>query len=404
MGSKGRLPPSHVRLPPPGPALMHHPEHFGPGLHTLPGPMHFDVLPPEVLEQKLAAQHFEMQRLASENQRLAMTHSALRQELAGAQQELQRLQGHINAIKTDKEQQIKAAVEKISKMENDLQDAEHVNQELKQAQDEAQALVTSRKELMTKVQRLTEDLQKSHADSHQIPYLVTELESLRQELQHYRGTYEYERKVRNDHLESLQLMEKNYVSMSREMERLRAELANTEGRSGGAHSGTTGYKENDAFGRQTIGKNLYEDSYGVSKGREPAGGGTAHLGGMPGPTSAGLGYKAGHGPSYDMRRGEDDYSAARGAGYGTARGPSYDTQKGHPLYDARDPGYDTARGHPGFDAHSGGAGYDNASLFRGPGGAQITVSPGNAAPSGAPNRAGGAGYEASPRGANTGRR
>lgn len=42
-----------------------------------------------------------------------------------------------------------------------------------------------------------------------------------------RSTYDYERKLYNDHLESLQVMEKNYVSMAREMEKLRAELANT---------------------------------------------------------------------------------------------------------------------------------------------------------------------------------
>lgn len=41
-----------------------------------------------------------------------------------------------------------------------------------------------------------------------------------------RATYEYERKIFTDHYESLQLMEKNYISMVREVEKLRAELAN----------------------------------------------------------------------------------------------------------------------------------------------------------------------------------
>lgn len=43
---------------------------------------------------------------------------------------------------------------------------------------------------------------------------------------HCRATYDYERKLRIDHYESLQVMEKNYVSMVREVEKLRAELAN----------------------------------------------------------------------------------------------------------------------------------------------------------------------------------
>lgn len=41
-----------------------------------------------------------------------------------------------------------------------------------------------------------------------------------------RATYDYERKLRIDHYESLQVMEKNYVSMVREVEKLRAELTN----------------------------------------------------------------------------------------------------------------------------------------------------------------------------------
>lgn len=41
-----------------------------------------------------------------------------------------------------------------------------------------------------------------------------------------RATYDYEKKLYNDHLESLQLMEKNYFNMAREVEKLRGELMN----------------------------------------------------------------------------------------------------------------------------------------------------------------------------------
>lgn len=43
----------------------------------------------------------------------------------------------------------------------------------------------------------------------------------------HRATYEYEKKLYNDHLESLQVMEKNYMAMSSEVEKLRAELTNS---------------------------------------------------------------------------------------------------------------------------------------------------------------------------------
>lgn len=41
---------------------------------------------------------------------------------------------------------------------------------------------------------------------------------------HCRATYDFERKLRIDHYESLQVMERNYISMVREVEKLRAEL------------------------------------------------------------------------------------------------------------------------------------------------------------------------------------
>ncbi|KAJ0962253.1 hypothetical protein J5N97_030081 [Dioscorea zingiberensis] len=57
--------------------------------------------PPEVLEQKLAAQYIEMERLATENQRIAATHSTLRKQLASTQLESHRLQIHMNVVNVD---------------------------------------------------------------------------------------------------------------------------------------------------------------------------------------------------------------------------------------------------------------------------------------------------------------
>ncbi|MBA0618490.1 hypothetical protein Godav_027829 [Gossypium davidsonii] len=49
------------------------------------------------MEQKLTAQHVELQRLGTENQRTAATNRTLRQELAAAQHELQILHAQIGA-------------------------------------------------------------------------------------------------------------------------------------------------------------------------------------------------------------------------------------------------------------------------------------------------------------------
>lgn len=44
-----------------------------------------------LMEQKVTTQHSEIQKLLTENQQIAVTHVALRQELAAAQQEIQRM-------------------------------------------------------------------------------------------------------------------------------------------------------------------------------------------------------------------------------------------------------------------------------------------------------------------------
>ncbi|KAJ6840831.1 protein FLX-like 2 [Iris pallida] len=121
--------------------------------------------------------------------------NVLRQKLAAAQHELQRLQKHMGAIKTEQEQHLRGLLDKISKKEADLQASEAVKQELQQAHIEAQSLITGRQEQISKVQQLTEDMQRSHGDVQIIPSLMSELDGLRQEYQHRRAIYDYERKL-----------------------------------------------------------------------------------------------------------------------------------------------------------------------------------------------------------------
>ncbi|XP_009373710.2 LOW QUALITY PROTEIN: protein FLX-like 2 [Pyrus x bretschneideri] len=415
MGSKGRIPPAHMRRPLSGP------DPFGPGMRPPHGAYPpFDMLPPpQVMEQKLAAQHVEMQRLVVENQRLAATHGNLRQELAGAQHELQILHAQIGAIKSEREQQMSSLVDSIAKMEADLKSAEPVKAELQNSRAEAQSLVVSRQELITKVQQLGQDLQRTHADVQQIPALVAQLDGLRQEYQLCRDTYDYEKRLYSSHLESLQVMEKNYVTMAREVEKLRAELlnnSNVDRRTGAPYYGTPGNNENEATG-QAMGQNAFEDSYGVQQGRVPfppataacavaAGAGGAAATGTPplvgaqsGPLAR-TGYDAPRGPGYDPSGGPA-HDAQRGPAYDSQRGPAYDPQRG-PAYDAQRPGYDVQRpGYevqrvPGYDPTRG-VNYDTQSRAAG-GGPQGHMPTGNVHYGSAttPPARGGSGYEAPP--------
>ncbi|XP_010942221.1 protein FLX-like 2 isoform X2 [Elaeis guineensis] len=413
MGSKGRIPPPYLRRPLPSPGILH-PEPFGPGIRPPPGAFPFDMLPsPEILEQKLAHQHMEMQRLATENERLAATHSSLRQQLAAAQQDLQRFQTRNGAVIAEQEQQLRVLKDKIAKMEADLKASEPVKVELQQAHAEAQSLIAVRQELISKVQQLTQDLQRSHADAQQIPALMSELDALRQEYQHCRATYDYERKLRIDHYESLQVMEKNYVSMVREVEKLRAELTNATNldRSGasalGGPFGTrAAHKGNDTSGHHSIGQNAYDDGYGVPQGGGPSSGAARYDGGP----SAQAGYDAPRGPTYDAPR-NASYDASRVAGYGASRGSSYDAPRGTGYEAPRGSAYDASRGtvvpQAAAPAGSTAAPYGSTQAPSPYGSAQVPSPYGSAQPptygtGQTPNRAGG-GYEA-PRGGNAAHR
>ncbi|XWS46431.1 hypothetical protein CRYUN_Cryun14cG0066100 [Craigia yunnanensis] len=430
MGSKGRIPPPHLRRPLHGPGMVH-PDPFGPGILPHPGPFpHFDMLPPpEIMEQKLAAQHVEMQKLGTENQRLAATHGTLRQELAAAQHELQILHAQIGAITSEREQQMRSLSDKIARMEAELQAAEPVKVELQQAHVEAQNLVLAREELISKVHQLNQDLQRAHVDVQHIPALMAELESLRQEYQHCRATFDYEKKFYNDHLESLQVMEKNYMTMAREVEKLRAELmnpANVDRRTVGQYGGATGNNENDASGHH-VGQNAYEDGYGIHQRHGPlpsavtganAGAGAAvYVGAQSGPAPTRIGYEVYRGPAYDISKGPG-YDVSRGTGYEAQRLPSYDAQRG-PSYDGqRAHAYDAQRG-PSYDGQRG-VGYDTqrGSVNEASRGAtydaparSLAVPHGQAAPlnngpygSATPPARAGSEYEAAPRGGNPVRR
>lgn len=182
MENKARHPPPHLRRAIPGPGLVNH-DPYGPGMRRPQGPFPpVDMLPPpEVMEQKLASQHTEIQRIVTENQRLAATHGTLRQELAAAQHELQMLHSQIGSIKVEREQQMRSLLEKIAKMEAELQSADHDKTELMKAREEAKRLIAVRQELISNVQQLNKDLQKAHVDVQQIPAVMSEFDSVRQE-------------------------------------------------------------------------------------------------------------------------------------------------------------------------------------------------------------------------------
>ncbi|KAK9268804.1 hypothetical protein L1049_000568 [Liquidambar formosana] len=308
MSGRNRGPPMSMKGAPHGgvPPPVHE-SPFGRGLGPMPHPALLEEmresqfgrgpgpLPPHhaIIEERLAAQHQDIQGLLVDNQRLAATHVALKQELEVTQHELQRMAHFAGSLHAEKDVQMREMYEKSIKMEVDLRGVEAMRAELHQVHADIKELSAARQELMGQVQAMTQDLTRATADLQQAPALKAEIESMKQELQRARAAIEYEKKGYAENYEHGQVMEKKLVSMARELEKLRAEIANAEKRARAAAAvGNPGAGYNGNYGNPDAGYagNPYPASYGMNPVQAAAEGFPQY---GPGPGSWG---------AYDMQR------------------------------------------------------------------------------------------------------
>ncbi|XP_041022236.1 protein FLX-like 4 isoform X1 [Juglans microcarpa x Juglans regia] len=228
MAARGQIPPAFERHPVQASGMIRHGPF--PGLFTASGQRLLEPRPPELLENKIAVQAAEIERLAGENRRLAATHLTLEQELVVAQREVHRISDHIRSIQREHDIQNRILQDKMRKMQEDIKAGESVKRDLQKAHMEAQNLVAAGQELTAHVQKAAQELQKAEIDVKHIPDFHSELDSLRQEHQRLRTTFEYEKGINIEQVEQLQAMEKNLIGMARELENLRAEVLNAENR------------------------------------------------------------------------------------------------------------------------------------------------------------------------------
>lgn len=250
--------------------------------------------PPLAIEQKLAAQHAEKQRLIGENQRLAMTHVALRQELAAAQQEIMRLQQSrpindtekeqrlnitqvalrqeladskqevnklqeaLAAFRAEKDQHLRATMDKYARMEVELKAAESLKGDFEKLRFE-------REELAARLEHLIGEVKKIPVKDQEIASLKREVDELLQRHQQARMDFEQQKKLNLEHLEQQQAMEKSTFAMTREIERLRAELANADRRQHAYLSASSGGTAAPSFQKSVQPVGVYENSYGTSQ-------------------------------------------------------------------------------------------------------------------------------------------
>ncbi|CAI9107052.1 OLC1v1006326C2 [Oldenlandia corymbosa var. corymbosa] len=184
----------------------------------------------------IEAQQREIQILLRDNQRLAANHVVLNQELAAADQELRHLSSTAAKVKADCDARVREVYESSLKTEAELRSLDAMSVELVQVKSDIENMTVETKELTAKLREINEALASSAPQLEGFPGIEEELQTMRQEIKRGRAAIEYEKKMHASNLEQSEVLDKNVVSMAREIEKLRAELADAEKRAKAAAS------------------------------------------------------------------------------------------------------------------------------------------------------------------------
>ena len=136
-----------------------------------------------LVEDRISAQHREIQTLIYDNQRLAASHVALKQELAAADQELRHLSATAAKVKAERDAEVREVYEKSLKMDAEVHAMDAMMAELVQVRADIQKLSTVKQELSAELQAIRDGLTKASSDSQPLPPIKGEIDRMHHEIQ-----------------------------------------------------------------------------------------------------------------------------------------------------------------------------------------------------------------------------
>jgi chromosome segregation ATPase len=192
------------------------------------------------LEEELDIQHREIRRIISENTLVVDENTHLQSKLTAAKDEVHRLGQVIPNLRAEKEQRVRELTQRGLKLEAELRGSEPLRVEVKQLKAEVKSLDTVRKDLSSQVRGLKDEISHLEAENRQKDSMRDDIDGMRNKIVEARRAIEYEKKTHEELVELNQAMEKNLISMAREIEKLRAEQLNAEWRARGLGGGSYG--------------------------------------------------------------------------------------------------------------------------------------------------------------------
>lgn len=201
-------------------------------MHRGPGP-----LPPHpaVLEEELQLQHRDIQRIMAENSHVVEENVTLQRELTAVKDEIHRLGQIIPKLHAEKDARARDLIDRGMKLEAELRDSEPLRSDVGKLRGEAQKLNSLRQELSGQLQSLTKDASRLKAENEQVVAIKSDIDGMRKDLVDMRRDYEMVKKANEEYMIQKESMEKNLISMAREIEKLRGEQMRTRGFGGGGY-------------------------------------------------------------------------------------------------------------------------------------------------------------------------
>ncbi|KAJ3704521.1 hypothetical protein LUZ61_008226 [Rhynchospora tenuis] len=210
-------PPLLGRAPPPPPPSPPH-------LRRHPHPH------PHELQDRLAAIDRHIQSLLLDNQRLAAVHVALRQELLQSHHHLRLAAASASRSREAKEAHLREALDRSSHAEAAARQVDAVRSEIARVREDVRRLSQSRDEMVQSLVAMRGDLGRMRAENTQLDIVAKEIDTMQRELHKGRAAIEFEKKAHAENEEQRKQMETSMASMARDIDKLRAELANADKR------------------------------------------------------------------------------------------------------------------------------------------------------------------------------
>ncbi|GAA0164816.1 hypothetical protein LIER_20364 [Lithospermum erythrorhizon] len=199
------------------------------------------------LEDRIADQHREIQALLLDNQRLAATHVALKQDVAASHQELRHLSATASAVRAESDAQVREVYEKALRLEAEANAVSGYGEKLTKVKEDVMKLGEERKELEAELKGVEEELAKAKAELKQFPGIKAEIEDISKEIELGSAAIEHEKKISATNMENSRIMEESMISMAREIDKLNVELANAEKRARAAAATVVAAPSNSVY-------------------------------------------------------------------------------------------------------------------------------------------------------------